>query len=60
MTGEIRLDGKRENTTSRSVTGMVETCDDGVWKVICDCNWSQEDATVACRELGYSDQGELR
>ena len=33
---------------------LVEMCNsDGVWSPICDNEWTQEDATVVCRELGY-------
>ena len=34
---------------------LVEMCDsEGVWSPPCDVHWSLEDATVICRELGYS------
>ena len=27
------------------------------WKSVCDKNWSENDAKVACRGLGYSPEG---
>ena len=51
--GSIRLVGGNDN-----FDGRVDTCEGGVWKSICQGNlWSQEDATVACSQLGYSTLG---
>ena len=36
----------------------MEICQFGEWKTVCDNNWSENEARVACRQLGYSDQGE--
>ena len=38
--------------------GRVEICMDNVWGIVCDDGWSSADATVVCRQLGYSTQGE--
>ena len=40
------------------VTGRMELCDnDGVWRKICGHGWGRDDAKVACRQMGFSDQG---
>lgn len=42
---------------SVSMAGRVEVCLDGVWSNICGRGWSNRDAVVVCRQLGYSSQG---
>ena len=37
--------------------GLVEICYDGVWGSICPRYWDNNDAKVACRQLGYTDIG---
>lgn len=38
-------------------TGRVEICIGEVWGTICDDNWSNVDAQVACIGLGFSALG---
>jgi len=52
VNGEIRINGRESNDT---IQGWVAVCEDSVWKTICDDDWTTEDATVACRDQGYSD-----
>ena len=52
-TGQVRLAGG--NIPNE---GRVEICMNNVWGTVCDEGWSSADATVVCRELGYSTQGQ--
>ena len=52
-TGQLRLAGG--NIPNE---GRVEICMINVWGTVCDDSWSSNDATVVCRQLGYSTQGE--
>ena len=50
--GALRLAGG-----SVSNEGRVEVCQSGEWKTVCDNNWSENEARVVCRQLGYTTQG---
>ena len=53
-TGQLRLVGG--NIPNE---GRVEICIDNEWGTVCDNGWSSTDATVVCRQLGYSIQGQI-
>ena len=52
--GEIRLNG-----TSYSTYGRVEVCVNGTWGTVCHDDWDDRDASVVCRQLGFSPHGIL-
>ena len=52
-TGQVRLMGG--NIPNE---GRVEICMNNVWGTVCGASWSSTDATVVCRQLGYSTQGQ--
>ena len=49
--GEIRL-------VTISNDPEVLYCANDVWMPMCNGIWATTEATVACRQLGYSDQGQ--
>ena len=51
-TGQLRLMGG--NIPNE---GRVEICMNNVWGTVCDDLWSNRNAMVVCRQLGYSAQG---
>ena len=42
---------------SSTRSGRLEVCTEGEWHTVCAQRFNSTDATVVCRELGFSDQG---
>ena len=55
-TGDVRLAG----TGTSSMQGRVELCNNNQWGTVCDDSWGAPDATVVCRQLGYSRSGKFQ
>ena len=53
LEGEVRLLGGRSQ-----YEGRVELCHNRVWGKVCYDLWSNEDARVVCRQLGYATNGQ--
>ena len=53
--GDIRLvGGMRLDSWNRSLEGRLEYCNEETWGTVCDNNFDNADAKVACRQAGFS------
>ena len=55
MNNQLKLGSSKES--SNFIDGIPLLCEEGTWKIIQDPDWTVEDATVVCRQLGYSPRG---
>ena len=51
--GDIQIVGG-----SSANEGRIEICHSRTWSTVCDIGWDNTDAAVACRQAGYTGDGE--
>ena len=54
---DVRLVGSNGEMGDSVLRGRVEICWNEEWGTVCDRGWAVSDATVVCRELGFSQFG---
>ena len=52
--GDVRL-----VNTSSSTEGRVEICLNDEWGTVCNQTWTDTDADVVCRQLGFASNGNI-
>lgn len=57
ITGSVQLVSDSHLYRGSDLSGRVEICIGGRYGTICDNSWSYKEASVVCRQLGYSPNG---
>ena len=50
--GDIRLVGGKG-----AYEGTIEVCFENLWGLVAETGWTQTDAEIVCKQLGYTTEG---
>ena len=57
--GGVRLADNRTNEDQNEIAGYLQVFHDGAWGGVCLEDFDYKDARVACRQMGFHDEGKL-
>ena len=57
LLSELCDDGAIRLSDGNSLYGRIEVCVNTTWGTVCDSNWTDNEASVICNQLGHSQYG---